>query len=128
MGKTGLEKAFGKMFPENMGPAVKIVQPVVSARMSKEERQALGEGVASSSVPVSPAVPAVPALVGQAVPDEHRKQGKGRPKKESTEGKMVLMNFRVSESFRQKIKRYAVEHGVSVIDVFEEALTKLMEN
>ena len=134
MGKTGFEKAFGKMFPDNMGPEVKIVQPDGSPRMTRDERRALEKGVVQPSVSavIRPAAPASPDVVPAGEPttffEEPRKQGRGRPRRESTEGEMALMNFRVSKVFRTRIKKFAVDHGISITDLFEMAMTRYLDS
>lgn len=103
MGKTGFEKATSKMFGD-FGSSVTIAQPDVNAGpLSREQRDRMRSGGSPAPEPVQEG------------------QGRGRPQKNPEVSKYVLMNFRVSEEFRQRIKVMAAQEGRSVTDIFEDA-------
>lgn len=112
--KTGLEKTMGKMFEgASFSGGIRIAVPEDRTRMSPEERRELEGGVR----PPSGATPR--AEVPEPEPSDGGR-GRGRPRKEA-EDVMVLMNFRVPESFRQRVRMESARRGVPILDLFVEA-------
>lgn len=146
MAQTGFEKATKKMFGD-FGPAVKIAQPGAGERLSREERDRMREDAEQSEkkeaeeqrqqerkevIQTLVEMKVIPAQEEPAKPSEpepvvEEKQGRGRPLKNPDVTDYVLMNFRVSAEFRQRIKMMAAEQARSVTDVFEEAFSLLFE-
>ena len=144
MGKSAFEKATSKMFSES-GPAVRIATPGVGERLSKEQRERMREDAEKAEreqkeqerkemVKTLVDMKVIPAAdVGEnMVKDEPKavveeKRQRGRPEKNPDVDKYVLMNFRVGDSFRQKLKVMAAEEGKSILSLFEEAFNLLFE-
>lgn len=128
MGKTGFEKASEKMFGRFSG-GVSIAQPAAEGRMSSEERKRFEESVAAApaSLAESAPVPSQPQSPQDASRVEEEPRGKGRPRKDTTPVNPVFMNFRVEEEFRQKIKEFAVERRVPIVELLHEAFELLFE-
>ena len=143
MAKTGFEKATSKMFGD-FGSSVKVAQPGGGERLSREERErmrkeaeaeALEEAKAEKSTEqreiiktlvdmnVIPKEKKLPQKRGAQAP----RQGRGRPAKDPDGGPYVLMNFRVTEEFRTKVKVTAAEQGRQVLDLFTEAFGLFFE-
>lgn len=147
MAKTGFEKATSKMFGD-FGSSVKVAQPGGGERLSREERErmrkeaeaeALEEAKAEKSAEQREIIKTlvdmnvIPQQGGEASPAEKvpeaqaPRQGRGRPAKDPDGGPYVLMNFRVTEEFRTKVKVTAAEQGRQVLDLFTEAFGLFFE-
>lgn len=146
MGKTGFEKATSKMF-KDFGPSVQIAQPGAGERVSREERERMRSEADSAARRDSEekraeerrqviqdlvdmnVLPAGDRKVEEAEPEApaQPKQGRGRPAKSAEPVEYVLMNFRVTSDFRQRLKVMAARQGRPVADLFDEAFGLLFD-
>lgn len=149
MGKTGFEKATSKMFGD-FGTSVRIAQSGGGERLSREDRERLrreAEGAAQEQkseeqqrqlIKTLVDMKVIPASTGADVPEEGTvrpaekpgaatRQGRGRPLKDPEVGKYVLLNFRIPEELRTRLKVLSAELGVTMIELFEEGLDLVMQ-
>lgn len=142
MGKSSFDKATAKMI--SSAPAVRIASPGVGERMSREERERMREAaeleerreaeeqraqdrkeIVKTLVDMK-VIPQGPAEVAEPVQEEP-KAGRGRPLKDNGGEAQVMMNFRVGEGLRQRIRMMSAEQGRSILSLFEEAFSMLFE-
>ena len=146
MAKTGFEKATSKMFGD-FGSSVKVAQAGGGERPSREERERMrreAEAAAEEEAKAEKSAEkreiiktlvdlnVIPQQGGEAASSpapeaQAPRQGRGRPAKDPDGGPYVLMNFRVTEEFRTKVKVTAAEQGRQVLDLFTEAFGLLFE-
>lgn len=146
--KTGFEKATSKMF-KDFGPSVQIAQPGAGERVSREERDRMRSEADSAARRDSEEKRAeerrqviqdlvdmnvllvngdrTPEVVVSEEAPAQPKQGRGRPAKSAEPVEYVLMNFRVTLDFRQRLKVMAARQGRPVADLFDEAFGLLFE-
>ena len=125
-----VDRAMGKLLG-SFSSGVEIAQPSGGERMDSSERERLREGMervkgedeGQKSAPAKACVP-VPSD-DQAQPQASRQRG--RPRKGNSPENPVLMNFRVDEEYRQRIKVLAVDRRVSISELFYEAFDLLFE-
>lgn len=116
--KTGLEKTMGKMFDGTpFAGGIHIAVPEDRSRMSVEERRELEDGARAGRGSDGGPSAAGPLQEQEAAGGV---RGRGRPRKDAEEGS-VAMNFRVAESFRQRLRMESARRGVSIQDLMIEA-------
>lgn len=133
------EKASAKLLG-SFGSGVTIAQPSGGERMDSRERELMRERLEKESAVVetrtqegegsaTPAPAPVVEPVAEAevkVVEESSEKQKGRPRKIDPDANLVLMNFRVEDEYRQRIKMLAVERHVSILELFKEAFDDLL--
>lgn len=144
MGKTGFEKATSKMFGD-FGSSVRVAQPSGGERLSREDRERMRREAESEAqeqaqeqkseeqrqiIKTLMDMNVLPANAG-AAPEAsaegtegkvQEKQGRGRPPKDPGVTKYVLVNVRIPEKLRTRLKVMSAELGVSVTDLFVEGI------
>ena len=119
MSSESFDKASSKLLG-SFAAGVDIAKPGAGERrLTREER----ERALSVGREVDTAAQVSPEVVEQP---EKEKRPVGRPKSENTIEDAVAFPCRVSKAYRQAIKVWAAEKGVTLQEIFEEAM-KLFE-